>query len=78
MIASLPVHFPCGQPQFKSAQWLTLLALLLALAGCAEPKYLMRMDTEQRADKVAPVWPVPPDVPRYRYVGQLKGDENFV
>lgn len=57
--------------------WLAPLALLL-LAGCAEPKYLMRMDTEPRLEKDAQVWPAAPDVPRYRYVGQLKGDDNFV
>ncbi len=59
-------------------RWLTLMALLLALAGCAEPKYLMRLDTEPRAVSAAQVWPAPPDTPRYRYVGQLKGDDNFV
>ncbi len=59
-------------------QWLALLALLAALAGCAGPKYLMRLDTEQRSENAAQVWPAPPDTPRYRHVGQLKGDDNFV
>lgn len=54
------------------------IALLLLLVGCAEPKYLMRLDTEERKDSVALVWPAAPETPRYRYVGQLKGDENFV
>lgn len=60
-------------------QWLALIALLLLLlAGCAEPKYIMRLDTELRTDNAARVWPAAPETPRYRYVGQLKGDENFV
>jgi DNA-binding beta-propeller fold protein YncE len=58
---------------------LALLApIALLLLGCAGPKYLMRLDTEPRTDAVAQVWPPAPEVPRYRYVGQLKGDDNFV
>ncbi len=59
-------------------QWLALLALLAALAGCAEPKRLMRLDTVQRTENTAKVWPAAPETPRYRFVGQLKGDDNFV
>ncbi len=59
-------------------QWLALLALLAALAGCAETKYVMRLDTVQRTESTAKVWPAAPETPRYRFVGQLKGDENFV
>lgn len=50
----------------------------LLLSGCAAPKYIMRLDTEQRTDTAALVWPAAPETPRYRFVGQLKGDENFV
>ena len=57
-------------------RWLILLALL-AVAGCAEPKYIMRLDPEQGGANAARVWPAPPDAPRYRYLGQLRGDDNF-
>ena len=55
-----------------------LALLLLLLSACAAPKYIMRLDTEQRTDAAALVWPAVPETPRYRFVGQLKGDENFV
>lgn len=57
-----------------------LLPLLVALwlAGCGEIKYVMNVDPEQRPDATALVWPAPPDKPRYRYVGQLYGQDNFV
>lgn len=58
-------------------RWVAPIALL-AMAGCAEPKYIMRLDPEQRVGAAARVWPAPPDAPRYRYVGQLRGDDNFV
>lgn len=58
--------------------WPAALVLLLLVAGCAGPKYVMRLDTGQRSEAAAPVWPAPPDKARYRYVGELKGDENFV
>jgi DNA-binding beta-propeller fold protein YncE len=56
-----------------------LLAGALALGGCAETKYMMRVDPEPRADGApAQVWPAAPETPRYRYVGQLFGAQNFV
>jgi len=65
-------------PTGPSPLWLALLLALLLLTGCAEPKYLMRLDTEPRLEKDAQVWPAAPETARYRYVGQLKGDDNFV
>jgi len=46
------------------------------VAGCAETHKVMSlsspgMDVEQK------VWPALPDEPRYRYVGELTGEENF-
>lgn len=58
-------------------QWLAPLVLLV-MAGCAGPKYIMRLDAEQRMESSMRVWPAPPEPPRYRYIGQLKGDDNFV
>ncbi len=57
---------------------LTLLVCLLCLSGCAETKYVMQVDPGHRAGSMAPVWPAAPETPRYRYVGQLLGEDNFV
>lgn len=58
--------------------WLTgLLALLLG--GCAEVKHVMHLDPDYRTTtSPARVWPSAPETPRYRYVGQLLGEDNFV
>lgn len=62
----------------------TLLGAALLLSGCAETKYVMRLDPEpvpaarsgmQAAERV---WPGPPETPRFRYVGTLIGEENFI
>lgn len=59
---------------------IALLAVLasLLLGGCAETKYLMRLDPEVLPENTARVWPSPPETPRFRYVGQLTGQDNFV
>ncbi len=57
---------------------LALLATILLLTGCAEVKYTMRVDPEPSAGRADRVWPEPPHKPRYRYVGQLIGEDNFV
>lgn len=66
---------------FHSASFASLrlcVGVLLAIlvTGCAQaPKvFHYRGDAPQIVDKV---WPAPPEVPRYRYVGQLTGEENF-
>ncbi len=58
-----------------------LLTALLGLAffslmpGCAGTPAVFRLtDVSQGAPKV---WPAPPEKPRYRYLGQLTGEENF-
>jgi DNA-binding beta-propeller fold protein YncE len=56
---------------------LMLCAVLLFLGGCAETKYLMRFDPEAHSGAAAPVWPAAPETPRYSYVGQLLGAQNF-
>jgi DNA-binding beta-propeller fold protein YncE len=55
-----------------------LLAAVLCLGGCADVKYTMHMDPEFRNATPLKTWPQAPDAPRYRYVGQLLGEENFV
>jgi sugar lactone lactonase YvrE len=57
---------------------LALAALLLAwLAGCAETRTVMRLDPQPQlvANRI---FPAAPEIPRFRYVGQLLGEENFV
>jgi DNA-binding beta-propeller fold protein YncE len=49
------------------------LCLILLVAGCASTHTALRYETDSAT---APVWPLPPDPPRYRYVGQLTGEEN--
>ena len=57
---------------------LILLACLLCLPGCAPTKYVMQVDPGYRAGSIAPVFPAAPETPRYRYAGQLLGEDNFV
>lgn len=58
------------------ARWL-LFAAALMLAGCAETKYVMQFDVG-RAAADAPVWPPAGETARYRYAGQLTGEDNLV
>ena len=54
-----------------------LLGLTLFLASCADNNHLV-MNLADNGQGVAPkVWPEPPEVPRYRYVGELTGEDNF-
>jgi len=57
--------------------WLWLVTLL-CLGGCAEGKYVMQLDPDALTSSTTRVWPEAPETPRYRYVGQLLGEENFV
>lgn len=57
---------------------LMLFACALVLTGCAETKYTMRLDPEPVGDSAPRVWPAPPETPRFRYVGELTGQDNFV
>jgi DNA-binding beta-propeller fold protein YncE len=38
---------------------------------------VMRMDAAGQTESAKTVWPASPEIPRFRYVGQLTGDENF-
>ncbi|HYD62675.1 MAG TPA: 6-bladed beta-propeller [Noviherbaspirillum sp.] len=49
----------------------------LLLAGCAETKYRMHLEPETVAKASALVWPAPPETPRFRFAGQLLGEDNF-
>lgn len=60
------------------AAWLVLLGALVLLSGCAELKYTMRLDPAQEQAGTARMWPDGPDKRRFRYAGQLIGEDNFV
>lgn len=67
----------------KSRLALRLAAFLLPvalLAGCAsnEIRGQFYYDIRPADQQGALVWPPPPDAPRYRYVGELVGEQNFV
>ncbi|HEY5603446.1 MAG TPA: 6-bladed beta-propeller [Gammaproteobacteria bacterium] len=49
------------------------LVLALLLTACASREY--RVDYEVQASD-AQVWPAPPEIPRFRYVGTLTGEDN--
>jgi len=51
-----------------------VFSLLLLIAGCGETKYLLKYEVP--AEK-AQVWPKLPDKPRFRYVGELTGEQNL-
>jgi DNA-binding beta-propeller fold protein YncE len=55
-----------------------VVACLLCLGGCADIKYTMQLDPEFRNNTPARVWPAAPEQARYRYVGQLWGEDNLV
>lgn len=54
------------------------LFLLLILTACAEqPKTMSYYPNVENDSEQYKVWPAPPEVPRYRYAGQLQGENNF-
>jgi len=59
------------QRQFRNA----LLCLTLVIAGCAEAPKVFQYDNPHQA--AAKVWPAAPETPRYGYVGELTGENNF-
>lgn len=48
--------------------------LALLLGGCAATHTTLRYEADPATAKA---WPEPPDVPRYRYVGVITGEENI-
>lgn len=55
--------------------WLAGMCLLL-LGGCASAPATLTL--AQNPAMTTQLWPAPPDVPRYRYAGELIGESNFV
>lgn len=61
----------------NSSRWLltVLVGAALLATGCAETPLVYRLaDADQGGGRV---WPAPPEQARYRYMGQLIGENNF-
>jgi hypothetical protein len=56
---------------------LALASGLLLSSGCAQAPTVMHYYPEGENAAQARIWPAFPEVPRYRYAGQLIGDVNF-
>ncbi len=52
-------------------------SVLLILSSCAQTPLQMNYFIDESLQKSAPLWPDLPEVPRYRYAGQLLGGKNF-
>lgn len=50
---------------------------ILGLISCAQTPVQMNYFINENLQQSAPLWPDLPEVPRYRYAGQLLGDKNF-
>ena len=58
-----------------------LRASILLVSGCSTtgtPLFHFNTDLVLNDDPVGIVWPALPEVPRYRYIGQLTGENNFI
>lgn len=53
-----------------------VVALTMMISGCAETRMVMGY-TNITLEAEPKLWPAPPDEPRYRYVGELTGENNF-
>jgi len=62
----------CPQRQFS----IVFLYLMLLVAGCAETPKVFRLEN---ANRITPkVWPESSEKPRYGYIGELTGENNFL
>lgn len=53
-----------------------VFVLTMLLAGCADNHLVMNL-ADPGLGATSKVWPAPPDEARYRYVGELTGEDNF-
>ena len=64
--------------RLNTSRCLFWLVCVLLLGGCAEVKYTLHLDPDFRTPKAEKIWPTAPETARYRYVGQLLGEDNLV
>ncbi len=69
------IFFRCS----ASVRLLWLACLLSLFSGCVQPPVTFdyRPDVTATGAEGALYWPAAPEVPRYRYYGQLLGEDNF-
>lgn len=59
---------------------LFVVPLIMLMTGCAGNDIVrgqLHFDLRPEGDRTQVVWPQPPDTPRYRYIGELVGEQNF-
>ncbi len=61
-------------PQLKCS--IVLISLILLASGCADTPKVFRFDNTSQAN--SKVWPAAPEKPRYGYIGELTGENNFL
>lgn len=62
---------------YRSILSVLLLLIMLCLHSCTQAPVKMSYFTDEALQRSAPLWPDLPEVPRYRYAGQLLGEKNF-
>ncbi|MDH4235201.1 MAG: hypothetical protein OEV15_08725, partial [Gallionella sp.] len=62
--------------ELRRSLTLFFLALTMMMVGCAETHKVMSFNNYSQGTEPK-VFPAPPDEPRYRYAGELIGEENF-
>jgi DNA-binding beta-propeller fold protein YncE len=60
----------------KRLQAIFSLCIALFISGCAETPMVMHLSSLSPSTPVK-IWPATPDEPRYQFVGELTGEENF-
>lgn len=63
-------------PSTRLSPIIAISLLSLLITGCAEAPMVMSF-SNALPETTAKVWPAPPEVARYRYIGELTGEENF-
>ena len=60
---------------FSKHAWLAIFFLLVFAGGCAKTPQILKYETDP---STAAIWPQPPEIPRYRFIGTLTGENNFM
>lgn len=63
-------------PSTRLSPIVAICLLSLLTTGCAEAPMVMSF-SNVLSETTPKVWPAPPETARYRYVGELTGEENF-
>ncbi len=61
----------------RSSTHILFIVLVMLLSACATTPGVLQYQSALKLNEPAIVWPVPPEPARFRYVGELTGEENF-